>query len=76
MTTAEAEAVVYEEGTVDCGCCNGLAWGGEYPRECRDCKGSGLLYRYPSGALALYRGGPFAGQDSPDFRHRLFEAAS
>lgn len=63
--------VVFEEGVVDCGCCNGLEWGGEYPRECRDCGGTGVLYRYASGRLALYRGGPFCGSDSPEYRHRL-----
>ena len=47
---------------IPCGCCAGIAWGGEYPRECRDCKGSGSLWLSPSGTrLALYPGGPFAG---------------
>jgi len=24
---------------VDCGCYNGLKWGGEYPNECKYCEG-------------------------------------
>ena len=26
----------------DCGCCNGLEWGGYEPRECDRCKGRGF----------------------------------
>lgn len=53
---------VYE----DCGCCNGLEWGGEEPRECRTCDGSGWIARHiKSGALALWPGGPFCGRDEP-----------
>lgn len=48
---------------VDCGCSNGLEWGGEYPRECRHCGGNGVLYHHiKSGVLAQYPGGPFAGR--------------
>lgn len=46
---------------VNCGCCNGIAWGGEEPRTCRDCGGNGVLWRSPKGRLALYPGGPFRG---------------
>lgn len=47
---------------VSCGCCAGIAWGGDYPQECSRCKGSGGLWLSPSGTrLALYPGGPFAG---------------
>ncbi len=47
----------------DCGCCNGIEWGGEYPRECRDCGGSGIVFHHvKSGVLALYPGGPFLGR--------------
>lgn len=47
----------------DCGCCNGIQWGGEYPTECPDCDGSGRLFHHTkSGVLALYPGGPFVGK--------------
>ena len=50
---------------IDCGCCAGLKWSGEYPRECRRCNGGGALFRHDaSGALAQYPGGPFAGRDN------------
>jgi len=49
---------------IDCGCCAGIQWGGEYPRECINCEGNGMLFRHiKSGALALYPGGPFKGKD-------------
>ena len=47
---------------IDCGCCAGLEWGGESPRECRTCGGSGWVARHKnSGVLAWYPGGPFCG---------------
>lgn len=46
-----------------CGCCAGLEWGGEYPRECRSCKGQGLLWISPQRRLALYPGGPLVGSE-------------
>ena len=47
----------------DCGCCAGLKWGGEEPRECDDCGGSGVVFVHlRSGRLALWPGGPFAGR--------------
>lgn len=47
----------------DCGCCVGIQWGGEYPRECRRCGGDGLIFRHiASGVLAQYPGGPLAGR--------------
>ena len=49
---------------IDCGCCNGLCWGGEYPQECPDCNGEGRYFRHTkSGVLAEYPGGPFLGRD-------------
>ena len=42
-----------------CGCCGGIQWGGEEPRECRDCCGSGSIWISPKGHTALYPGGPF-----------------
>lgn len=46
----------------DCGCCNGIQWGGEYPRECHSCKGHGAVFHHlVSGCFALYPGGPFIG---------------
>jgi len=47
---------------IDCTCCNGLEWGGEYPRECSYCN-EGTLFRHEaSGVLAQYPGGPFLGR--------------
>jgi hypothetical protein len=49
---------------IDCGCCAGLEWGGESPRECRDCGGGGFLAKHvKSGVLADYPGGPLRGKD-------------
>ena len=49
---------------VDCGCCGGIQWGGEYPCECSNCGGSGAYCRHiKSGVTALYPGGPFLGSD-------------
>ncbi len=54
---------------IDCGCCAGLEWGGDYPRECHDCNGSGFVaYHEDSGALAEYPGGPFLGSMG---KHRI-----
>ena len=45
---------------IDCGCCNGIEWGGEYPIECRDCGGSGVIFKHrESGVKAVYPGGRF-----------------
>ena len=47
---------------VDCGCSNGLQWGGDQPIECGTCGGNGSIYHHlKSGALAQYPGGPFVG---------------
>lgn len=47
---------------VCCGCCAGTEWGGEAPRECRDCGGSGsFAVHLASGRGALWPGGPFNG---------------
>jgi len=44
----------------DCGCSAGLEWGGEYPRECNRCRGTGAITIHKkSGVVALYPGGPF-----------------
>lgn len=51
---------------MDCGCCNGIEWGGETPRECRDCGGGGYVFKHKkSGVLAQYPGGPFCGSEAP-----------
>lgn len=48
---------------VDCGCSNGLEWGGEEPRECIDCCGSGrTALHLKSKRLATYPGGKFLGR--------------
>lgn len=47
----------------DCGCCAGIKLGGEEPRMCRDCQGSGMLYLHlPTGIQAIYPGGPIVGK--------------
>lgn len=49
---------------LDCGCCNGLRWGGEQPKDCPDCGGTGRLFRHiKSRVLADYPGGPLRGRD-------------
>lgn len=48
---------------LDCGCCNGLKWGGDEPIECRDCAGTGVQYLHlRSGVIAVYPGGPLLGR--------------
>lgn len=48
--------------SVDCGCCAGVQWGGDYPRECPHCQGSGVLALHvASRRIALYPGGPLCG---------------
>ncbi len=48
---------------IDCKCCNGTEWGGDYPRVCKRCEGLGTLYRHKkTGVLAVYPGGPFRGK--------------
>lgn len=64
--TAELERRL-SEATGQCTCvrCNGhgqvahWSFGTMEPDECPDCGGSGLNWRYPSGAIAKYYGGPF-----------------
>jgi hypothetical protein len=48
---------------VDCGCCVGLEWGGDYPRECRQCNGGVYARHIKSRVIALYPGGPFLGSE-------------
>ena len=51
--------------TISCGCCGGIEWGGEEPRECRDCNGSGTVFIRPNGATAMWPGGKFTGMLTP-----------
>ena len=45
---------------IDCGCCAGVVWGGEYPKECNRCGGKGFIFQHKkSGVTAEYPGGPF-----------------
>ena len=45
---------------IDCGCCHGILWGGEEPRECVRCGESGVIYKHrESGVMAEYPGGRF-----------------
>lgn len=54
---------------VDCHCCNGIRWGGEYPVECSYCKGAAFYFKHiESGVLAEYPGGPFLGRESKEDR--------
>jgi hypothetical protein len=47
---------------IDCGCCNGIQWGGEDPRECRTCEGTGRwAVHVKSGLLKLWPGGSIIG---------------
>ena len=47
----------------DCGCCNGLEWGGEEPTECQKCGGNGVIYHHKeSGVDALFIGGHLIGR--------------
>ena len=57
---------------IECSSCDGkgivssyTADGSDFngPDECRDCNGSGRIWRSPKGALAAYPGGPFRGSD-------------
>ena len=48
----------------NCGCCFGIEWGGDYPRECRICGGDGIIYLHVlSGVLSQWPGGPFVGKE-------------
>ncbi len=48
---------------IDCGCSGGLQWGGDSPRECDRCKGTGSIYWHKkSKAFALYPSGSFLGR--------------
>ncbi len=51
---------------MNCGCCAGLEWGGEEPRECGRCDGSGMLFIRPTGHLFTYPGGSALGLASPE----------
>ena len=48
---------------MDCGCCAGIEWGGDYPRECARCGGEGMIFWHrKSRVLADYPGGPLRGK--------------
>lgn len=52
---------------IDCGCCNGIRWGGCSPIECNRCLGEGIYYKHiKSGVLAQYPGGPLMGREAND----------
>ena len=47
---------------VNCDCCAGIMWGGEYPTECPTCNGTGIEgWILPSGHMFRYPGGPAMG---------------
>lgn len=57
----------------DCGCCNGIEWGGEEPRECRSCNGTGSVAVHKrSGIIVLYPGGKFLGPEYPPCRNPVY----
>lgn len=57
---------------IDCGCSEGLRWGGEYPRECNRCEGIGaIVWHKKSKVFALYPGGPFKGRGDLTEREHL-----
>lgn len=65
---AEKEGWVW----IDCGCCNGLRWGGEIPIECNDCDGTGMLCLHiNSGSIGLYPGGPFKGSYPKEYVEKI-----
>jgi len=44
----------------DCGCCSGIEWGGESPRECKTCGGKGFIFVHrKTGIRVQWPGGPF-----------------
>lgn len=48
---------------INCDCCAGIKWGGEYPTECDECEGSGIAgWVRPSNHVFKYPGGPAKGQ--------------
>jgi len=48
----------------DCGCCNGIEWGGDVPMECSSCGGGGFVaFHAESRCLADYPGGPLRGSE-------------
>jgi hypothetical protein len=66
---------------VDCGCCNGIQWGGETPRTCETCGGSGIFWISERDRIADWPGGPLRGSYPGEFaralkRHGLAEATA
>ncbi len=56
--------------SIDCGCCAGIAWGGESPETCFYCRGNGALaYHVKTGIVALYPGGPIRWRESVGAAH-------
>lgn len=51
-------------------CCNGQEWGALYPKECRDCGGSGFLWLSSSDRIAKWPGGPFLGSAPGEYAKR------
>ena len=52
---------------LDCGCCDGIEWGGDEPQDCYACKGYGsVCLHVKSGVIALYPGGPLCGHATDD----------
>jgi len=47
---------------IDCDCCGGLQWGGDFARLCGVCGGSSSVYLHaPTLRVAAYPGGPIRG---------------
>ena len=60
---------------IDCGCCAGIEWGGDSPRECSRCMDGVLCVHVASGRIAEYPGGPLMGRmHADDLKRALAEA--
>lgn len=56
---------------INCGCCGGIQWGGDTPRDCLVCDGASFYYKHTkSGVLAQYPGGPFLGREPIDEQNK------
>jgi len=59
---------------IDCGCCNGIKWGGPNPKECERCRGNGTIFWHSkSKVFALYIGGPLLGKGNIDIKKEEYE---
>jgi hypothetical protein len=65
----DSTALASQWGRIKCDMCGGhgvvsdfgLGYDFDGPKECKECWGSGHLWRSPNNRLAVYPGGPFRG---------------